>query len=68
MDRREIFNILFKGSSVYEPIVPEPDPVLATPAHLKTNQTIPVFKEWTARPAGGSLISVFLLNMPLLLQ
>lgn len=54
MDRREIFNILFKGSSAYQPIVPEPDPVLETPAYLKTNQTIPVFKEWTAIPSGGS--------------
>ncbi|QNK61507.1 hypothetical protein H7F33_13160 [Pedobacter sp. PAMC26386] len=47
MDRREIFNILFKGSLVNEPIVPEPDPVLETPAHLKTDQTVQVFKEWT---------------------
>ncbi|RAJ37167.1 hypothetical protein [Pedobacter cryoconitis] len=53
MDRREIFNLLFR-SSVNEPIVLEPDPVLETPAHLKTDQTIPVFKEWTALPADGT--------------
>jgi hypothetical protein len=54
MDRREIFNILFKGSSVYEPVVLEPDPVLETPAHLQTDQTAPVFKEWTALPTEGN--------------
>ncbi|MBB5634588.1 hypothetical protein HDE68_000473 [Pedobacter cryoconitis] len=51
MDRREIFNILFNGSMVNVPIVPEPDPVLETPAYLRTDQAIPFFKEWTALPA-----------------
>jgi len=54
MDRREIFNILFKGSSVYEPIVLEPDPVLETPVHLKTDQTVPFFKELTDLPIDGN--------------
>ncbi|WP_367866258.1 hypothetical protein [Pedobacter sp. WC2423] len=54
MDRRAIFNLLFKGSSVNEPIVSEPDPVLETPAHLKTEQAIPVFKQWTDLPAAGN--------------
>ncbi|KIO75000.1 hypothetical protein TH53_23050 [Pedobacter lusitanus] len=53
MDRREIFNIFFKGGSVNEPVVLAPDPVLETPAHLKTDQTIPVCQEWTAIPATG---------------
>lgn len=53
MDRREIFNLLFKGSSVNEPIVPEPDPVLETPAYLRTEQAIPVLKEWTDLPVAG---------------
>lgn len=47
MDRREIFNILFKGSAAQEPITPEPDPVLETPVHLKTDQLSRVYKEWT---------------------
>jgi len=47
MDRREIFNILFKGVATQEPIIPEPDPVLETPAHLKTDQLFRVYKEWT---------------------
>jgi len=54
MDRREIFNILFKGSSVNEPIVPEPDPVLETPAHLQTEKAIPFTKEWTDLPMAGN--------------
>jgi hypothetical protein len=54
MDRREIFNILFKGRPVYEPIVFEPDPVLETPAHLKTDQAVRVFKEWRYLPADGN--------------
>jgi hypothetical protein len=53
MDRREIFNLIFKGSSINEPIVPEPDPVLETPAYLKTEQGIPVLKEWIDLPAAG---------------
>lgn len=55
MDRREIFNILFKSSSADQPVVLEPDPVLETPAHLKTEHTVRVFKEWTALPADGNL-------------
>lgn len=54
MDRREIFNILFKGGAVNEPIVSEPDPVLETPAHLKTGQAIPVWKQWTDLPVTGN--------------
>ncbi|MBB5621656.1 hypothetical protein HDE69_002719 [Pedobacter cryoconitis] len=54
MDRREIFNILFKGGAVNEPIVSAPDPVLETPAHLKTEQAIPVWKQWTELPVSGN--------------
>jgi len=55
MDRREIFNILFKSRSVYQPVILEPDPVLETPVHLKTEHTVRVFKEWTTLPVDCNL-------------
>lgn len=55
MDRRNIFNILFNRSSAPQVIIPEPDPVLFTPAHLRTDESRVVFMEWDNLMQGAKL-------------
>lgn len=55
MDRRDIFNILFNRSSAPQVIMPEPDPVLFTPVHLRTDESRVVFMEWDSLMQGAKL-------------
>nr|WP_199076513.1 hypothetical protein [Pedobacter sp. ASV19] len=46
MHRRDIFNILFKGSPPNELDTAESEPVIETPAYLINEGTIPFFREY----------------------
>lgn len=46
MQRRDILNIFFNRSTFEQPITMEPDPVLLTPAHLRTDNSTALVKEW----------------------
>lgn len=56
MQRRDLFNIIFKSNSSDGPIVSEPDPVLETPAYLLLNETEPSFQVWASVPEEGIFI------------
>lgn len=56
MHRRDILNIFFNPGSLEQPIRPEPDPVLFTPAHLRTDESILFSKEWTMEELKGPLL------------
>lgn len=50
MQRRDIFNILFKGTSPREMDTSESEPVIETPAYLINEGTLPFFKAWKSLP------------------
>jgi len=50
MQRRDIFNILFKGSPPSELDTAESEPVIETPAYLINEGTLPFFKVWKSLP------------------
>lgn len=50
MQRRDLFNILFKSNIADGLVVPEPDPVLETPSYLLFDKTEYSSQEWNAVP------------------
>lgn len=46
MQRRDILNIFFNRNASDQPVTTEPDPVVLTPAHLRTDNSIPFFKAY----------------------
>ena len=46
MQRRDILNIFLNRSTFEQPVTIEPDPVLFTPAHLLTDHSTVLLKEW----------------------